>query len=291
MNKYINNVLKEFDKLIEKVDYDHRLMIHERNELKDFFKEKLEGIEKVIDDYKHENDCGCENCNAINKVLADINGIPMVIQTAKAVGFIDEVAIATDSQEVIDIAKEYNIEAVMTSTAHQSGTDRIYEASEKLNLADDEIIVNVQGDEPFIEESVVQAVFDLTKANASNESIMMNSCYKQINNPEADDPNIVKVVTDKQDIALFFSRAKIPYPRDHHFDEYKGHIGIYGFTKKSLAKFCELDASPLEDIEKLEQLRALYYGYRVAMIKVVTESFGIDTPDDLQRALKIFNIK
>jgi 3-deoxy-manno-octulosonate cytidylyltransferase (CMP-KDO synthetase) len=224
-----------------------------------------------------------------NKVLADINGIPMVIRTAKAVESIDKVAIATDSQEVMDIAKEYSIQAVMTSIDHKSGTDRIYEASGKLELEDDEIIINVQGDEPFIEVEVVKAVFDLTKANASNESIMMNSCYKQINNPEADDPNIVKVVTDKEDIALYFSRAKIPYPRDHHFDEYKGHIGIYGFTKKSLSKFCNLDISPLEDIEKLEQLRALYYGYKVAMIKVATESFGIDTPDDLERALEIFN--
>jgi 3-deoxy-manno-octulosonate cytidylyltransferase (CMP-KDO synthetase) len=225
-----------------------------------------------------------------NKVLADIHGIPMVICTAKAVESIDRVAIATDSQEVIDIAKSYNIKAVMTSTEHQSGTDRIYEASQKLNLDDSEIIINVQGDEPFIEVEVVKAVFDLTKANASNESIMMNSCYKQINNPEADDPNIVKVVTDDYGEALYFSRAKIPYPRDHHFDKYKGHIGIYGFTKKLLAKFCELEASPLEDIEKLEQLRALYHGYEIAMVEVETKSFGIDTPDDLEKALKIYHI-
>ncbi|SFV58773.1 3-deoxy-manno-octulosonate cytidylyltransferase [hydrothermal vent metagenome] len=225
-----------------------------------------------------------------NKVLADIGGMPMVIRTAKAVESIDRVAIATDSQEVIDIAKTYGIEAIMTSTKHISGTDRIYEASEKLGLEDNEIIINVQGDEPFIEVEVVKAVYDLTKANASNEAIMMNSCYKQINNPEADDPNIVKVVTDDHDIALYFSRAKVPYPRDHHFDEYKGHIGIYGFTKKSLEKFCQLEVSPLEDIEKLEQLRALYHGFEVAMVKVKTESFGIDTPDDLEKALKIFDI-
>jgi 3-deoxy-manno-octulosonate cytidylyltransferase (CMP-KDO synthetase) len=225
-----------------------------------------------------------------NKVLANINGIPMVIRTAKAVEPIDKVAIATDSQEVIDIATEYNIQAVMTSIEHQSGTDRIYEASQKLDLDDDEIIINVQGDEPFIEEEVVRAVFDLTKFNASNKSIIMNSCYKLINNPEADDPNIVKVVTDDHGEALYFSRAKIPYPRDHHFDNYKGHIGIYGFTKKSLAKFCKLETSPLEDIEKLEQLRTLYHGYEVAMVEVETQSFGIDTPDDLEKALKIYHI-
>jgi len=225
-----------------------------------------------------------------NKVLADIAGIPMVIRTAQAVESIDNVAIATDSQEVIDIASSYGIQAIMTSTAHHSGTDRIFEASEKLNLDENEIIINVQGDEPFIELEVVQSVFDLTKKNRDNHKIIMNSCYKQINNPEADDPNIVKLITTDKDIALYFSRAKIPYPRDHHFDNYKGHIGIYGFTKRSLERFCNLSSAPLEEIEKLEQLRALYHGFDIAMTKVETKSFGIDTPDDLERALKEFNI-
>jgi len=221
-----------------------------------------------------------------NKVLADIGGMPMVVRTAKAVESIDSVVIATDAQEVIDIAKEFNIQAVLTSITHQSGTDRIYEAAQKLNLADDEIIINVQGDEPFIETQVVQTIYDLTQSNKNNSKIMMNSCYKAINNPEADDPNIVKVVTDSKDIALYFSRAKVPYPRDHHFDAYKGHLGIYGFTMKSLQSFCALTAAPLEEIEKLEQLRALYHGYEVAMVEVETESFGIDTPEDLEKALR-----
>jgi 3-deoxy-manno-octulosonate cytidylyltransferase (CMP-KDO synthetase) len=225
-----------------------------------------------------------------NKVLADIAGIPMVIRTAQAVQSIDSVAIATDSQEVIDIASTYGIKAIMTSSEHHSGTDRIFEASQKLNLEDNEIIINVQGDEPFIELEVVQAVFDLTKSNIDKREIIMNSCYKQINNPEADDPNIVKLITTDEDIALYFSRAKIPYPRDHHFDSYKGHIGIYGFTKKSLETFCNLPSAPLEDIEKLEQLRALYHGFQIAMTKVETKSFGIDTPEDLERALREFNL-
>ena len=225
-----------------------------------------------------------------NKVLADIDGMPMVIRTAKAVESIDRVAIATDSQEVIDIAKEYNIQAVMTSINHQSGTDRIYEASQKLNLDEDEIIINVQGDEPFIEKEIVKSVFDLTIKNREDDSIMMNSCYKTLSNPEADDPNIVKLTTTNDDIALYFSRAKIPFPRDHHFNEYKGHLGIYGFTKKSLESFCKLAPAPLEDIEKLEQLRALYHGYKIAMVKVETKSFGIDTLEDLENALKIHNL-
>jgi 3-deoxy-manno-octulosonate cytidylyltransferase (CMP-KDO synthetase) len=221
-----------------------------------------------------------------NKVLADIGGMPMVIRTAKAVEGIDKVAIATDSQEVIDIATQHNIQAVMTSDTHQSGTDRIFEAAQKLNLSDNEVIINVQGDEPFIETEVVEAIYNLTNSNKYDNSIMMNSCYKVISNPEADDPNIVKVVTDKNDIALYFSRAKIPYPRDHHFNDYKGHLGIYGFTMKSLEIFCKSTPAPLEDIEKLEQLRALYHGFNIAMIEVNTESFGIDTPEDLEKAIK-----
>jgi len=223
-----------------------------------------------------------------NKVLADIDGLPMVIKTAKAVSNIDRVAIATDSIEVIDIASAYGIEAVLTSSLHKSGTDRIEEASNKLSLSNHEIILNVQADEPFIEEDIVKSLFELTKKNATDSTIMMNSCYKNISHPEADDPNLVKVVTDIEEMALYFSRAKIPYPRDHHFDGYKGHIGLYGFTKASLSRFCSLSLAPLEDIEKLEQLRAIYHGYRIAMIKVETKSFGIDTLEDLNRAKELY---
>ena len=223
-----------------------------------------------------------------NKVLVDIAGIPMVIRTAQAVASIDNVAIATDSQKVINLANKYNIKAIMTSNQHQSGTDRIFEAAKKLNLDEDEIIINVQGDEPFIEKEVVQAIFNLTKSNIKNENIIMNSCYKIINSTDANDSNLVKVITDKNNSALYFSRAKIPYPRDDKFDTYKGHIGIYGFTKRSLAIFCQLQEAPLEHIEKLEQLRALHHGFDIAMTPVKTQSFGIDTPQDLEKALNIF---
>ncbi len=221
-----------------------------------------------------------------NKVLADIGGVPMVVRTAMTVSDVDDVIIATDAQEVVNIAAEHDIKAILTSNTHQSGTDRIYEAAKKAGLKEDAIIINVQGDEPFLESEVVRAVYDLTVKNRDNEKILMNSCYKRISNPEADDPNIVKVVTDTEEIALYFSRAKIPYPRDHHFDQYKGHLGIYGFTLRSLERFCTLSPAPLEEIEKLEQLRALYHGYEVAMIAVETESFGIDTPEDLEKAIK-----
>jgi 3-deoxy-manno-octulosonate cytidylyltransferase (CMP-KDO synthetase) len=218
-----------------------------------------------------------------NKILADINGLPMVIATAARVSKLDRVVIATDSQEVIDIAKKHGYEAIMTGNHHQSGTDRINEASLNLDIEEDEVIVNVQADEPFIEPEVVQKVIGCVK----NSDCFMASCYKLIDKTFADDPNHVKVITDANENAIYFSRSKIPYDREEHL-EYFGHLGIYGFTKKSLKEFCELEASPLENIEKLEQLRAIYHGKKIAMVRVESESFGIDTKEDLKRALEYF---
>ncbi len=226
-----------------------------------------------------------------NKILVDILGLPMVIKTAKQVSSLDKVVIATDSQEVIDLAKEHGFDAVMTSSDHQSGTDRINEAVNKLNLDDNEIIINVQADEPFIETEVVQAVINrVKKVNEDNEDVMIVSCHKQISSELADDPNHVKVVLDENTNAIYFSRAKVPYHRDHYENAiYNGHLGIYGFTKKSLNNFCSLSPSKLESVEKLEQLRAIDNGNIIAMVKVESKSFGIDTQEDLDNALKIFN--
>lgn len=226
-----------------------------------------------------------------NKILVDILGLPMVIKTAKQVSSLDKVVIATDSQDVVDLAKEHGFDAVMTSSSHQSGTDRINEAVNKLNLDENEIIINVQADEPFIETNVVQAVINrVTKLKENNEDIMIVSCHKEISSQLADDPNHVKVILDDNSNAIYFSRAKVPYHRDHYENSlYNGHLGIYGFTKKSLNKFCSLNTSKLENIEKLEQLRAIDNGYKIAMVKVTSKSFGIDTQEDLDNALKIFN--
>jgi len=227
-----------------------------------------------------------------NKILEDILGLPMVIRTAKQVETLDDVIIATDSQEVIDLAKSYNIKAVITSTSHQSGTDRINEAANNINLDDDDIVVNVQADEPFIEVEVVQAVInDIKRLKNLKRDFIMSSCYKEISSTLADDPNHVKVVCDEYNDAIYFSRAKIPYNRDHYNENttYKGHLGIYGFTKKSLNTFCSLDATPVEDIEKLEQLRAIANAKKISMIKVQSKSFGIDTKEDLKNALKVFS--
>lgn len=226
-----------------------------------------------------------------NKILVDILGLPMVIKTAKQVSTLDNVVIATDSQEVVNLANFHGFEAVMTSSEHQSGTDRINEAVNKLNLDEDEIIVNVQADEPFIEPEVIQAVIQrVENIKSNNENIMITSCYKEISSELADDPNHVKVVLDEHSNAIYFSRAKVPYHRDHYeSSSYCGHLGIYGFTKKSLNKFCSLNPSRLEQVEKLEQLRAIDNAQKIAMVKVSSKSFGIDTEEDLKNALKIFS--
>jgi 3-deoxy-manno-octulosonate cytidylyltransferase (CMP-KDO synthetase) len=207
----------------------------------------------------------------------------MVIATAKRIGALDKVAIATDSQEVYEIAQAHGFVAVMTSEAHQSGTDRIYEAAELLKLPDDEPIINVQADEPFIEPEVVQQVID--KVKSLNRDFTMVSCYRLMDPEFATDPNHVKVITDVYGDAIYFSRSKIPYDREEHRDYY-GHLGIYGFDKKSLKAFCQYRPAPLENIEKLEQLRAIYNGHKIAMVAVQSKSFGIDSPEDLKRALK-----
>jgi len=218
------------------------------------------------------------------KVLADINGIPMVIKTALVAQKVDEVVIATDSQEVIDVAKKHNIKAIMTNKNHKSGTDRIKEASDILGLKSDEFIINLQGDEPFIESEILQKVKNSLKEIKNREFVMV-SCYKKIDELSAEDPNLVKVIVDKNSDAIYFSRSKIPYNRDNSVHTYKGHLGIYGFDKKSLDKFCQINAH-IEDIEKLEQLRVIYYGYKIKMIEVETKSMGIDTPEDLKKAIE-----
>jgi len=224
-----------------------------------------------------------------NKVLASIGGLPMVVKTAQVAQEIDDVAIATDSTEVQKIAKSYGFNAVITSPNHKSGTDRINEAASLLGLGDDEVIINVQADEPFIEKQIIKKVQELTIRNKNNHQVMLNSAYKIVNKDEAQDPNLVKVVLNASEYAIYFSRSIIPHDRDDNNISYRAHLGIYGYTKRALERFCTLPHAPLEDIEKLEQLRATYHGFIIAMTEVQTKSFGIDTPQDLEKAKKIYN--
>ncbi|MDO9267042.1 MAG: 3-deoxy-manno-octulosonate cytidylyltransferase [Sulfurimonas sp.] len=222
------------------------------------------------------------------KVLADIGGLPMVVRTAQRVAHLDRVVVAADDELIISTCKKYGIEAMMTSTTHKSGTDRINECANILNLADDEIVINVQADEPFIETEVVEMLLKRLKMLKQNgEEFIMASCYNSINDEAAKDPNLVKVVLDNNDNAIYFSRSLIPYNRGGGA-QYFGHIGIYGFSKKSLHDFCNLSDAPIEDIEKLEQLRAIYHQKKISMVKVASTGFGIDTEEDLKRAVEIF---
>lgn len=222
------------------------------------------------------------------KVIADIGGLPMVVRTARQVAHLDRVVVAAEDQEIVEICKAHGIEAALTSDTHKSGTDRINECAQLLDIADDEIVINIQADEPFIEPEVVELLMErLNHLKRSGASFIMGSCYNAINAEAAEDPNLVKVVMDHQHNAIYFSRSKIPYNRSGTAT-YFGHIGIYGFTKKSLHDFCALDDAPVEDIEKLEQLRAIYHGKKISMVKVASTGFGIDTLEDLERAKEIF---
>ena len=218
------------------------------------------------------------------KILADIHGLPMVIATAKRVQNLDNVAIAADTEEVVTLAQKHGFKAILTSPNHQSGTDRINEAASKLSLPEDEIIVNVQADEPFIEEAVVRSVIE----RAQKTEAMITSACKKIDLLHVKDPNLVKVLLDVHGNAIYFSRSAIPYDREGGFEGYFGHLGIYAFRKSALETFCALPNAPIEHIEKLEQLRAIYHGYKIAMVEVQSQSFGIDTPEDLERALAFF---
>ncbi len=216
-----------------------------------------------------------------NKIIADIFGTPMVIATAKRVQNLDDVAIAADDSTIVELAQKHGFKAVLTSKEHQSGTDRINEAALKLGLHKDELVINVQADEPFIEEDVVKSVIE----RAKNANSMITSCCKKITPTDAKDPNLVKVLLNAHKNAIYFSRSVIPFDRDGGFDGYFGHLGIYAFSKNSLEAFCNLPYAPIEHIEKLEQLRAIYHGHTIAMVEVQSKSFGIDTPEDLKKAL------
>ncbi len=222
------------------------------------------------------------------KVLADIGGLPMVVRTAKKVEHLDNVVVAADDEKIVKICKEHGVEAMLTSTTHKSGTDRIHECANILELDDDEIIINVQADEPFIEPEVVESLISQLKTlQKDKQAFIMGSCYNAINSEAAQDPNLVKVVLDDEDNAIYFSRSCIPY-NSGGGATYYGHIGIYGFSKSSLKEFCNLSDAPIEDIEKLEQLRAIYHQKKIKMVKVSSTGFGIDTKEDLKRAIEIF---
>ena len=240
-----------------------------------------------------------------NKLLLPLGGIPLIIRTAKNAEKIDDTVVACDSEKILEVCKAHKIHAILTSPLHSSGTDRCAEVARALDLPRNEIVINLQGDEPFLEESVVESLI-----NSMRHTHFMASCYKDISAENALDSNLVKVVISNDNFALYFSRSVIPFkredsanlsnlnanpsanplnPNQNRADSliYNGHIGIYGFFAWSLAEFCALPKSPLESIEKLEQLRALWHRKEIFMTKVATKSIGIDTEADYKNAQKI----
>lgn len=221
-----------------------------------------------------------------DKILLDIFGVPMFIATANNASKIDNVLIAVDDEKVYNIAKEHGFEAVMTDINHQSGTDRINEAVCKMNLKDSELIINVQADEPFFEIANLLK-FKKFASHKIEQGAFMASCFKMVSRDEANDPNLVKVVIDDNFDAMYFSRSLLPYPRND-CELYKAHIGIYAYSVATLREFCSFLPSFLENIEKLEQLRALEHSKKIAMLEIFTKSIGIDCEEDYEKAIKAY---
>ena len=231
------------------------------------------------------------------KPLLEIGGKPMVVRVAEqaALSGADEICIATDHQPIIAAAQRHGFQACMTRTHHTSGTDRIAEVAELRGWQDDTIVVNVQGDEPLIPPALIRAVAE--HLHRHPECAIATACHALHDAAALRNPNIVKAVLDKQGNALYFSRAPIPYPRDAFASQSAlpgdlpvlRHIGIYAYRVSFLRAYSQLAPCALEHFEALEQLRALYHGYKIG-VTITDEAppAGVDTEQDLQLARKIF---
>lgn len=230
------------------------------------------------------------------KPLLTIAGKPMVIwvvEKAIASGA-EEIIVATDDQRIYEAVNHYGYEAVLTNLEHQSGTDRIAEVVERLQWMDEQIVVNVQGDEPLIAPQIIKDVALQLKSDM--QCVMSTACYETHDKEEFLNPNAVKVVMDHEQRAIYFSRAPIPYPRDvdlnaqdANINAYR-HIGIYAYRAIFLKQYALLPLAPIEALECLEQLRVLYAGYKIKV--KVTDSKpepGVDTLADLQKVREIFS--
>jgi 3-deoxy-manno-octulosonate cytidylyltransferase (CMP-KDO synthetase) len=190
------------------------------------------------------------------------------------------VTVATDDERIRKAVEAAGFHAVMTRADHPSGTDRIAEAARLLALGEGEIVVNVQGDEPLIDPALIREVAALLGRHAA--ASIATACHPLDDQAAFDNPNVVKVVLDAQGFALYFSRAGIPYPRDARAPAYR-HIGLYAYRVSYLARYAQLAPAPAERAEALEQLRALWHGYRIIVaISSAASAPGVDTPQDLE---------
>ncbi len=222
------------------------------------------------------------------KPLAKIAGEPMikhVYRRVKRVEELDEVIVATDDNRIYSTVKEFGGEVRMTSTTHPSGTDRIAEVARNL---DSDIIVNIQGDEPLIKKEMIKAAI---KPFYGDKSLKVSTLKKKINDKEEiNDPDVVKVVTDKKGYALYFSRSLLPYPRKDGAEFFK-HIGLYVYRRDFLLNFCEMETTLLERVESLEQLRILENGYRIKVVETDYNAIGVDKPEDIKKVEEILRRK
>ncbi len=221
------------------------------------------------------------------KPLADVGGKPMVVRVCERAreSGADPVCVATDDARIAYAVRQHGFDACMTRADHASGTDRIAEAAQKLGLADEAIVVNVQGDEPLIAPQLIAKVAAALLQNP--EASVATACHPIHDAAEFANPNVVKAVLNEKGEALYFSRAGIPHPRQGAAKALR-HVGIYAYRVGFLKRYASLAPSPLEVTEQLEQLRVLWHGYRIAA--VIEEGAippGVDTPADLQAVLKL----
>ena len=223
-----------------------------------------------------------ESTRLPGKPLIEIAGIPMVIRTAiqASKSGADHVIIATDDIRIKNIAEKHNFKALMTDKSHASGTDRVLDAANQKGWLNNEIIINVQGDEPLINPELIKL---LAKALEKNNISYVSACSNFANFDEYLNPNNVKVIFDKNQFALeFYREPLIKNKKDWNSEKHFHHIGIYGYTKEMLDNFCNLPISKLEDTLKLEQLRALENNIPLMILKYESKIYrGIDTPEDL----------
>jgi 3-deoxy-manno-octulosonate cytidylyltransferase (CMP-KDO synthetase) len=221
------------------------------------------------------------------KPLADILGKPMIVRVlerAEQSPLVDEVWAATDSESILDAVREHGGNALLTSSAHPSGTDRVGEAARLVGLEPADIAVNIQGDQPLFDPVMIEEV---AAPLLEDPGIPMTTLiYRIVREEEITHPNAVKTVVDKDGFAVYFSRATIPFMRGPEVEPvYYKHHGIYAYRNDFLQEFCKLPQGFLERAERLEQLRALENGFRIKVVVTEKDSIEVDTPEDLKRVL------
>ena len=219
------------------------------------------------------------------KPLVDIAGKPMiqrVFEQSQKSSVVTRTIVATDDERIVSAVKAFGGEAVMTSDTCRSGTDRVAETAKMLGAVDEDIIINIQGDQPVFDP---QSLDDLIRPFKEEPGLAMSTLAYKIQNPrEITDPKDVKVVFNRQGFAMYFSRAQIPYPRDGQTDvDYYKHLGFYAYTKAFLDQIVTLDSGTCEQVEKLEQLRVLEYGFPIKVAVTQYDSPEIDLPEDIER--------